>query len=738
MKNIEKILKPSAIIALILILLNACNVEKDQQPANGLVERIAPQLAGDIVFEQIDSPSGKDIFELESLPNGKIMIRGNNPISMAMSFNHYLKYYCKTSVSWFADQPVQLPETLPNVPDKIIKEAKVDKRFFLNYCTFGYTLPWWQWKDWERLIDWMALNGINMPLAITGQEAIWQKVWSDFGLTDNEIRSFFSGPTHLPWNRMMNIDKWGGPLPQSYIDHQFDLQKMILKRERELGMKPVLPGFNGHVPKVLKDKYPDAKIKMMKDWVGFLEEYRTYILDPMDSLFYPIQKAFLEEQTKQFGTDHLYGVDPLVEIKPLSWELDYLDKLSKTIYGSMADVDSLAEWVQMSWSFYYDKEWTKDRIKSFLTAIPQGKMTMLDYFCEAEEVWKRTESFFGQNYLWCYLGNFGENNTMAGNMVDINIKMDTVFVKGGDNLKGVGCVMEGLDVNPLMYEFVFGKVWDHKSTDVQAWIANWADRRAGYKDENVRQAWQVLYENIYSKLPRLFGSTLNFKPTLAGRGYWDTYMKGYAFTFPPKEEFQAWELLLKAEDKSRDALQYDIVNVGRQALSDYFIIIHREFTDCYYKKDLPGMKKNGERMIELLSDLDKLVATRKSLLLGHWIEDARLFGKDSVEADYYEQNARNILTTWGSKGSSLTDYSNRHWAGLINTYYTLRWEMFIDKVISSVEQGKEYDDSLLKDKFSEFEWNWALNKDKFQSEPSENSIEIAEQLIMKYKYQILK
>ncbi|MEI3155517.1 MAG: alpha-N-acetylglucosaminidase TIM-barrel domain-containing protein [Odoribacter sp.] len=53
----------------------------------------------------------------------------------------------------------------------------MDKRFFLNYCTFGYTMAWWQWRDWERFIDWMALNGVNMPLAITGQEAIWLKVW---------------------------------------------------------------------------------------------------------------------------------------------------------------------------------------------------------------------------------------------------------------------------------------------------------------------------------------------------------------------------------------------------------------------------------------------------------------------------------------------------------------------------------------------------------------------------------
>ncbi|WP_295712616.1 alpha-N-acetylglucosaminidase TIM-barrel domain-containing protein [Mucilaginibacter sp.] len=51
------------------------------------------------------------------------------------------------------------------------REASVPNRFFLNYCTFGYTMHWWKWEDWEHLIDWMALKGVTMPLSITDQEA---------------------------------------------------------------------------------------------------------------------------------------------------------------------------------------------------------------------------------------------------------------------------------------------------------------------------------------------------------------------------------------------------------------------------------------------------------------------------------------------------------------------------------------------------------------------------------------
>ena len=52
---------------------------------------------------------------------------------------------------------------------------------------------------WEREIDWMALNGINLPLAFTGQEAIWQRVYNKLGFTDKDLDEHFAGPAFLAW-----------------------------------------------------------------------------------------------------------------------------------------------------------------------------------------------------------------------------------------------------------------------------------------------------------------------------------------------------------------------------------------------------------------------------------------------------------------------------------------------------------------------------------------------------------
>lgn len=175
-KNDLRLLR-TAIAGILLLpcLPLSLHANKNEKAARALAERLFPTQASQFVFEQIEPEKGQDVFEIES-SEGKIHIRGNSANSMAVGLNHYLKYYCHTTISWYADDPVEMPKVLPDLPKKIRIAARMKNRFFLNYCTFGYTMPWWQWNDWERFIDWMALNGINQPLAITGQEAIWLRV----------------------------------------------------------------------------------------------------------------------------------------------------------------------------------------------------------------------------------------------------------------------------------------------------------------------------------------------------------------------------------------------------------------------------------------------------------------------------------------------------------------------------------------------------------------------------------
>lgn len=698
-----------------------------------MVQRLFPKQTAIFDFRLLDSDS-IDIFKLKS-ENGKILISGNNANSMAVGLNYYLKKYCLTTISWYKDDPIELPKSFPVVSEEITIKAKVPTRFFLNYCTFGYTMTWWKWSDWEHFIDWMALNGINMPLAITGQESIWYKVWTKLGLSDQEIRSYFTGPAHLPWHRMCNIDGWQGPLPKEWLLNQAKLQEKIVTRERELNMRPVLPAFSGHIPAALRQVFPNIKTTKVSKWGGFGDKYRCTFLNPMDSLYAVIQKEYITEQTHLYGTDHIYGVDPFNEIDPPSWDADSLGMMAKHIYESMAAVDPDAIWLQMAWLFYADiKHWTTPRIKSFLHSVPQDKLILLDYFCENTEIWAQTQNFFGQPYIWCYLGNFGGNSFLSGPVKLVSKRLASAFQDGGKNLQGIGSTLEGIDLNQFMYEFVLDKAWDSGLTDKE-WFTNLADRRMGKISPNARKAWEILANKVYIQPAQVGQGTLtNARPTLKGNGEWTTKP---TIEYLPKDLMYAWELLLSAKESKRDTYKFDLVNIGRQVLGNYYNYVRDQFTMAYEVGDISMLKNRGNKMREILSDLDELISCHSTFSLNKWINDARNMGHDSVSKDYYEKNARSLITIWGDS-YHLSDYANRSLAGFTSLYYAKRWDRFIKGVIESVEKKETFDEKAFFNQSLIFENEWVEPINKIKYNEGGDGIKTARRIYMKYVKEINK
>ena len=683
--------------AAVLIAAYSCSTP-DERCAEALAGRIVPGY--DVRFVQIQDTV--DVFEIETVGE-RLVIRGNNALSMAVGLNHYLKDYCDVTVSWFAYDPVQYPLQMPVVEEPVRVQARAEERFFLNYCTFGYTMPWWKWEDWERFIDWMALNGVTMPLANTGQEAVWQKVWRKHGLTDDQIRAYFTGPAHLAWHRMNNIDSFDGPLPQGWIDSQVELQKKILERERSFGMKPVLPAFNGHVPEQLKDIYPDAKITDIKRWSGFAPEYLCHFLSPMDSLYSLIQKEFLQEQTRLFGTDHIYGVDLFNEVEAPSWDPETLSAMSRGTYESMAAVDPQAQWVQMGWMFYYDqKHWTRENVEAYLRAVPQDKVLILDYYMENTPVWKFTESFYGQPYILCYLGNFGGNVRLAGHFRQTGERIEDAFAAGGDNLRGLGSTLEGFGVNQFMFEYVLDKAWEYPSSDDQ-WLETLADRRMGYGSQTARKAWKDLADSVY-----IGGSFSSQTPLMCARpcleGFWH-WTAIHNVKYDNAILVRIWKELLSLES-DRDTYRFDIVNFGTQALGNHFAVLRDQFVAAYRGGDIEGVRTIGEKMLQLIDDIDALAACEPQLRLDRWLDDAASCASVPDEVPYYTRNARTIITIWGEH-TSIRDYASRLWSGLVDSYCRPRWEMFIDEIISCMEQGRDYDQDAFFARLEIFENQWA-------------------------------
>ena len=704
-----------------------------KKPVYDFIRRIVPEVADYFEVEFIPKDGENDVFEIEN-QNDKIVLRGNNGISIASALNYYLKNYTHSSITWNGSN-INVAYPLPKVPEKVRKVSPYKYRYYLNYCTYNYTMSWWDWDRWQWEIDWMALHGINMPLSLTGQNAIHRRVYKSMGLTDEDLSSFFSGPAYFSWFWMGNLDGWGGPLPLSWMESHEKLQKQILKRERGLGMTPILPAFTGHVPPAFKNKFPNAKLNKT-DWAGFPD---VYLLAPEDPLFLKIGKKFIEEEIKTYGTNHLYTSDTFNENRPPSSDSTFLHNVSRKVYESMASADPKATWIMQGWLFHFQRDfWHQEQIKAMLNAVPDDKMIILDLWSEKNPMWKKTHAYYGKQWIWNMLHNFGGNVNMYG-------LMDRVATGPSEALHdpekgkfiGIGLTPEGIEQNPVMYELMTDNAWRKEPIDVTSWLKDYTLQRYGEANENANKAWEILRNTVYADSITSGGaeSIIVARPTFNKNAGGVTTKLSY----DPAALVLAWKYLMEssAELQNSQGYQFDLVDLTRQVLANYALVIQQRFASDYKAKDLNAFRKDSAAFLKLIEDMDRLLATKKDFSLGKWLNAAKSWGTTPEEKKLYQKNARDLITLWGDKNSKLSEYANRQWSGLLNGYYKPRWEMFFDYVIQQMQKDEEVDQNKISETIKKWEWDWVNSQDEYNDEETGDSVKIAREIYNQYYKRIL-
>ena len=245
-------------------------------------------------------------------------------------------------------------------------------------------------------------------------------------MTPNDLSSHFAGPAFLPWQRMGNIYKWGGPLSSSWHQFTIQLQHQILSRMRRLGMTPVLPAFAGHIPEALVSLYPNITYSNTRFfYFSTTKNFRpTYLLDSNDPLFRKIGASFIKEYIHEFGeTDNLYNADAFNEMTPASSELEYIRRSGEAIYEAITDVDKDAVWLIQGWTFKY-AFWRKtERVKALLSSVDRGSMIVLDMASTIFDLYNQLDSFFGQPFIFNDMNNFGGNVGIFGRIHRINQRL---------------------------------------------------------------------------------------------------------------------------------------------------------------------------------------------------------------------------------------------------------------------------------------------------------------------------
>ena len=712
-----------AVFIVNFVAASLLTAEDSVTAAKGILERTVPELVGQVTFVEIPAENSKDVFELQTT-DGKLIVSGNNGVSMASGLHWYLKHYCHCQISLRARQ-LKLPDPLPQITEPVRIVSPYKYRYYFNYCVFSYTLAWWDWNDWERMIDLMALYGVNAPLSVTGQEGVWRNTGKRLGLSEEQMQDFYVGPGFLPFGWMGCIDRWAGPLPNSWIDDHVELQKKILQRQRELGMTPILQGFTGHVPRKLQEVNPNVKLVELSPWIEFEP---TYFIDPSDPHFIEVGKVFLEEQTKLFGTNHLYASDSFIEMPPTNNDPEFLRNMGRSIYEAMRVVDPEAIWVLQSWPFvvYNTDFWQPPQAEALFRSVPPGRLLVVDLYCEVTPGWSQFDvAFYGQPWVWCIIQNFGDHVSLHGGLdaiaTDLRKAIEQRGKKAG-NMVGIGYIMEGLGYNPIIDEFMADMIWRSSVPDTREWRGTFVKRWYGSNSPKAQAVWEKLHQTAFQQ-SRQPGNLLVHRPSFVANA------RALDKTFVP-----IWKELLDCSDEIGNERTYcfDVTNVTRHTLGMLAPLYHTDLVIAYRNKDREALKKAAEKMEGLINDIDRQLATAPEFLLGTWLENAKRWGHTEEEKRHYEWNARTIITLWGF-GGRLDDYAAKQWSGMMHNYYGQRWKRFYETLDRSLVDGTPLNYEQFCADLLQWQIDWAKEPTLFPTEPSgENPILVAKSLYEKY------
>ncbi len=701
-----KLTQPKAISALL-----------DRIGGKGTAKRFVTRLDSSLAEE------GKEVFCLAG-EQGKPLIKGSSLSAISVGINWYLNHYAHVNLSWnqLTTDLTHMPLPLPEKEEKHLSQA--DYRYYLNYCTFGYSMSTWTWQRWEQEIDWMALHGINMPLQIVGLEAVWRNfLMLDCHFTEDQAEDFIPGPAYTAWWGMNNLEGWGGTHLNAWYARQTWLAQLICKRERELGMQPVLPGFSGMVPSQF-ERITHISTERANLWCQF---QRPAILDPSSPEFSHLASCYYRRLHEVMGTSAYYSMDPFHEGGTISsgrYEEGY-----RAVFDAMqANCGDASRWVIQQW------QWTAYQSTS-LRAVPPGRLIVLDLFSDGRPAFEAYGGYAPQEAIYCVLPNYGGRTGFMGRLPRM-AEGWFAYLSRYATIKGIGSAPEGIESVPIVYDLLYELPWMSTQPNIEAWVREYAHCRYGMRDHEAERAWLGILHTALNEQSSLQGpheTTMCARPSLQVDRV--SSWGGTAIFYPAGQLTEAVSSLLKSATHigtegslGASNMAYDIVDLLRQCLSDYSLSLLADIGTAHRTSSTSLFNTLTERFLHLLLDTDRLLATHRLFRLGHWTEEARLvarevtpfltrherisMGRDCEEqiADWLEyDNARTLITIWGdqqhSEQGGLHDYSYRQWQGMLSDFYFPRWHYFF----SHSDHPSTSRSSLSTPPSGWFasEWNWA-------------------------------
>lgn len=683
-----------------------------QGASQRFVTLLDPSVAGD---------DGQERFIISASADGRPSVTGSSLSAITRGIGWYLNHYADINLTWNNPTADLAGATLPLPAVPEIHTSRADYRYYLNYCTFSYSMSTFTWERWQQEIDWMALHGINLPLQIIGLDAVWRRMLTtDYGYTPEEADAFIAGPCYQAWWGMNNLEGWGGPNPDWWYTRQEDLARKIIERERELGIEPVFPGFAGTVPSTFTAKTSIPALNQ-GGWCGFV---RPDLLDPTSEEFAGVAGSYYRHLADVMGPGRFYSMDPFHEGANISAFRDKIADAYLSIYKAMdAAAPDSSKWVIQQW------QWAPYQFNALL--VPEGRLIVLDLFSDGRP--QNLDRYRGHETVWCSLPNFGARTGMTGRLASTIDSYFNTVDSDSCNLRGIGATPEGIEQTPAAYDLLFELPWLETRPDLSEWITAYSTSRYGQANPSAAAAWLLLANGPYNCPGALQGpheAIVCARPALDIKAV--SSWGGSDIHYNPGDVVEAAYLLLNSGLHESANYNYDLTDIARQALTDYSKLLLAEIKTAHESGDTALFASRRDAFLQLILDIDELLSANPDFMIGRWTESVRAIaneipGTTDADRDWLEKdNARTLITTWGpripSEQGGLRDYSYREAGGILRDLYYKRWKTWFDRGMTEPEDG-----------WFAMEWDWAHNDPtRYPTSPVGSTREIVSRLLHKY------
>lgn len=401
--------------------------------------------------------------------------------------------------------------------------------------------------------------------------------------------------------------------------------------------------------------------------------------------------------------------------------------------------------------------------QALLHSVPIGRLVVLDLFAEVKPIWDTSEQFYGVPYIWCMLHNFAGNLEMYGYLDSVASGPVEARTSENSTMVGVGMSMEGIEQNPVVYDLMSEMAFQQNKVDVKEWIELYSARRYGRSVPTIQNAWNILYHTVYnctdgahdknrdvivafpdvnpnlvSMLQGRYHTNVNL---VSGRAVLikntDSYEHPHLW-YSTTEVVRALELFIAGGDElsGSSTYSYDLVDLTRQVLAKHANELFLKVIEAYRLKDSHGVAHQSQMFLDLVEDIDTLLACHEGFLLGPWLESAKQLAQDEEQQIQFEWNARTQITMWYDntevEASLLRDYGNKYWSGLLKDYYGPRAAIYFNFLAQSLENGHGFQLKAWRREWIKLTNNWQKSRKIFPVESNGNALNISRWLYHKY------